>query len=71
MPVSALSWWGLGLPLLVSHGESSLPSWTLIPGGLTAGLRPPRARTNPLRVPCPDGKQDEVKRVMSAEAHSL
>lgn len=35
--VSALTFWGLGLPLLVSQGEPSLPSWILIPGGLTAG----------------------------------
>lgn len=35
--LSALTFWSLGLPLLVSQGEPSLPCWILIPGGLTAG----------------------------------
>lgn len=52
---------GPGPPLLVSHDESSLLSWTLIPGGLTVGLHPSRGRINLVWAPTPRWKAGESK----------
>ena len=60
LPVSTVTLWGLGLPLLVSCCGSSLPRWTLGPGGLTARLHPTRAG-QAFSGPLPQGKQEEIK----------
>lgn len=63
---------------LGSGPPSTCVTWRVFPSQLDSDswrahcrLAPPQGQDEPSRVPCPEGKQDEVKRVTSAEAQTM